>query len=184
MSKHSFSSSGIVLKRSNTGETDRIVVLLTQEFGKMTCVAKGVRTLHSSKRAFLEPGNYIKGFFIATKSLPLLTQATLIESCDQLERTLPKLRQLTQVLEIFEKLFVEQELDEHIFSRILRLRSRITTNAATVTFITTELRKIITELGYQDPNDSKYANITEYMTALSDKPMRSFEYLTLSSNKK
>jgi DNA repair protein RecO (recombination protein O) len=182
--RRSFTSNGIVLKRSNSGETDRVVVLLTQEFGKLTCLAKGVRTLTSSKRAFLEPGNYIKGFFIATKSWPLLTQATLIENCSQLDHTLTRIRQLSQVLEIFEKLFVEQELDEEVFQRILTLRSKITTNKASGTFVRAELRKIITTLGYQDPQESKYESITQYISALSDRPMRSFEFLTLSSNKK
>lgn len=183
MSKRSFTSNGIVLKRSNVGETDRVVVLLTQEFGKVVCVAKGVRTLASSKRALLEPGNYIKGFFITTKSLPLLTQAVLLESCSQLEQTLARIKQLTQVLEVFEKLFVEQELEQVTFDKVLALRATIANNTATAKTISLELRKIITELGYQDPKDSQYSTITEYISALSDKPLNSFEFLTLSARK-
>jgi len=179
-----FSSNGIVLKRANVGETDRIVVLLTQEHGKLACVAKGVRKLSSSKRAFLEPGNYVRGFFVPAKGLPLLTQATLIEDCSTLERSLVRMRQITQLLEIFEKLFVEQELDEDTFERALRLRAHVVTNQATGGFIRTQLRQIIMSLGYQDPEESKYDSITDYISALSDRPMRSFEYLTLASDKK
>jgi recombinational DNA repair protein (RecF pathway) len=179
-----FSTNGIVLKRTNVGETDRIVVLLTQDFGKLACVAKGVRKLSSSKRAFLEPGNYVRGFFVPTKSLPLLTQATLIEDCSSLERSLVRMRQITQVLEIFEKLFVEQELDEETFARALHLRARVVANQATGGFIRTQLRQIIMSLGYQDPEDSKYDSITDFISALSDRPMRSFEYLTLATDKK
>ena len=49
MKTRTFSTKGIVLKRVNVGETERSINLLTQEYGKMTCVAKGVRKIKSSK---------------------------------------------------------------------------------------------------------------------------------------
>ena len=177
MPAKTFSASGIVLKRSNIGECDRIVHLLTQDFGKMTCVAKGVRKITSSKRAFLEPGNYVKGFFVSTKSLPLLTQATLLEDCSAMQITLPRIRQLSQLLEIFESLFVEQELEPQLFRKILTLRQRVICNKASAEYVRSTFGDIITELGFQHPDESRYATLSEYMQALSDRPVRSFEYL-------
>ena len=72
----SFNADGIVLKRNKVGETDRVISLLTQEYGKLVAVAKGVRKLSSSKRAFLEPGNLVKAYFIKTKSF----NATMTET--------------------------------------------------------------------------------------------------------
>lgn len=95
-----FNSSGVVLKQSSVGETDRVVTLLTQEYGRLVSVAKGVRKLSSSKRAFLEPGNYVQAYFVKTKSLPLLIQAKLIEDCQHIRYNLTEIRKLTQFLEI------------------------------------------------------------------------------------
>jgi DNA repair protein RecO (recombination protein O) len=85
---NSFTTTAIVLKRVSVGETDRIVNLLTQDFGKISVVAKGVRKMSSSKRASLEPGNIIRAFCIQTKSLPILTQATLIDDCSEMKKDL------------------------------------------------------------------------------------------------
>lgn len=179
MKSNSFSTKGIVLKRVNVGETDRIINLLTQEYGKMACVAKGVRKIKSSNRAYLEPGNLINAFMIETKSLPLLTQATLIDDCSKMKQTLGSFRQLSQMLEIFEKLFVEQELEPEIFTKALELRKKISSSTATSIFIKETLTEIITGLGFQDPKDSKYLTITDYISALSDKKMKSFDYLNV-----
>ena len=179
MKNKTFSIKGIVLKRVNVGETDRIINLLTQENGKMTCVAKGVRKIKSSKRAFLEPGNVIDAFLVKTKSLTLLTQAKLIDDCSKMKQTLGAFRQLSQMLEIFEKLFVEQELEQEIFFKALLLRKKITTSTASAKFVRDTLSEIITDLGFQHPKESKYLTISDYVSALSDRKMKSFDYLNV-----
>jgi len=173
----SFSTTAIVLKRVNVGETDRIINLLTQEYGKFTVVAKGVRKMKSTKRAFLEPGNIIKAYCINTKSLPLLTQASLIEDCSQMQQSLAAFRSLNQMLEIFEKLFVEMELELEIFNEIILLRKRIITGKAPSSYVRDTLSKIIVNMGFQHPKDSKYKNISDYISALSDSKMKSYQYL-------
>jgi DNA repair protein RecO (recombination protein O) len=173
----SYTVAAIVLKRINVGETDRIVNLLTQEFGKITVVAKGVRKMKSSKRAFLEPGNIIKAFCLETKSLPLLTQATLIEDCSIMKQNLSSYRSLTQLLEIFEKLFVEVELEPEIFHYAILLRRQVVAGKAPAKFVREILSKIIVQLGFQHPDESKYKNISDYIAALSDSKMKSFEFL-------
>lgn len=179
MKSRTFSTKGIVLKRVNVGETDRIINILTRENGKMTCVAKGVRKITSTKRAFLEPGNLINGYFVKTKSLPLLTQATLIDDCSQMNQTLASFRRLSQLLEIFEKLFVEQELSVDLFLKTVKLRKMMVLNKATSDYTRRILSEIITELGFQNPSNSKYDNISDYISALTDSKMKSFEYLNV-----
>lgn len=181
MGNKTFSTTGIVLKRVNVGETDRIISLLTQEFGKITCVAKGVRKMSSSKRASLELGNIVKAFCLETKSLPLLTQATLIENCSALPHSLAAFRQLSQLLEIAEKLFVESSIEVHTYKKILALRSAILSNNLGATYTRAMFRSIITDLGFQDPEESKYSTISEYIAALSDSKIHSFEYLSLKA---
>jgi len=175
----SFRTSGLVLKRYNTGETDRIVTLLTQEYGKLPCIAKGARKLSSSKRAHFEPGNMIKGFFIQTKSWPLLTQSTLIANTEVMTPTLIRHRQLSLLLELYDRLFVEQEIDQQIYAQAIELRNSVIKNQATNTSLRKGFTNLITQLGYQDPKDSKYPTIIEYVSALSDKKVKSYEYLSV-----
>lgn len=182
MPKKNFTTQSLVLKRSNIGETDRIVVLLTQEYGKIAVVAKGVRKLKSSNRAFLEPGNIVKAFCVQTKGLPILTQSSLIDDCSQMHHTLKSMRSLSQLLEIFNNLFVEAELEEDVFTLILKLRNQVVTNQVSATHMRELLGKLIQMLGYQDPKDSKYNSITEYIEALADRPIKSFDYLQVKTS--
>jgi DNA repair protein RecO (recombination protein O) len=176
MSK-TFSTSGIVLKRSNLGECDRIVTLLTKDFGKLACVAKGTRKLASSKRALIEPGSYFKGFFVATKSMPLLTEVTLIDSASGINTSLSDFRKLYQMLEIFEKLFVEEELDDHVFDQVLQLRAMSLSKSGHAPEIRQKLGTLIESLGFQHPDQSDHGTISDYLSALLSAPLRSFEYL-------
>lgn len=177
MSSRTFITTGIVLRRKNTGETDRLVSLLTQDYGKIMVVAKGSRKLNSSIRAYLEPGNYVKAFLINTKTMPLLTQAALLEDCSKMKRSLPNLRALSQLLEIFEKLFVEESLEPDTYTLVLKLRKQIITNQVSPKHMRALLGQLINSLGYQHPQESKYDTISDYISALTDKPMNSYEFL-------
>ncbi len=173
----SFTANGIILKRSKVGETDRITTLLTQEYGKLVAVAKGVRKISSSKRAFLEPGNLVKAYFIKTKSMPLLTQAKLIKDCGHARTNLIEIRKLTQFLEILEKLFIEDEVEKTLFNKILNLRQNISDQTINNGQIKKELEDIIENMGYPHPRETKYGSILDYVASLTNRPMRSFEYL-------
>jgi DNA repair protein RecO len=175
--ERSFSTEAIVLKRTNVGESDRVVTLLTKDKGRITCVAKGVRKLTSTKRAYLEPGNHIKCLLISTKSMPLLTQANLINGCSSIHFVMPKIRQLTQLLEIIDALFVEDQTDENLFEDVLAIRQLIVNEGPTSGHIKPLLEQLIINLGYQNPNETKYPTLLEYVSAIADKPMNSWEYL-------
>lgn len=170
---------GLVLKRNKVGETDRIVTLLTQERGKIVAVAKGVRKLTSSKRAALEPGNIVKAYLIKTKSLPLLTQAKLLDDCSEVRGQLTDIRRLTQFLEILEKLFVEDEIEIRVYEEILSLREKLIKRQISNKHIQQQLSVIITHLGYQPLSETKHTSILAYVSELVDRPMRSFEYLMI-----
>lgn len=178
-SQKTFTLEGLVLRRVNTGESDRIVTLVTQEAGKFVCIAKGVRKLTSSRGSALEPGNHISGHFVKTKSLPILTQLTLISDTSPMTPSLARHRQLSLVLELFDRIFVEEELEPGVYELALQLRNAVIQNRATTSNLKQGFSQIITRLGYQSPGESKYASISEYVSALSDRKIRSFEFLSV-----
>lgn len=171
----------IIIKRTNVGETDRVVTILTRDQGKQAVIAKGVRNLSSSRRAYLEPGNYIKCLLVTTKSLPILTQATLLEDCHQVRDDLARIRHLTQVLEIVDTLFVEEQGGEELFEDILTLREYVLKKQISPQEVRRQFEELIIKLGYQDPKDTHYQSISEYVSALADKPLRAWEYLKVPS---
>jgi len=171
-----FTTEGIVLKRVNTGETDRIITFLTRDFGKLVGIAKGVRSLKSSRQAHLEPGNYLKIFGIYTKNLPLITQTTLLEDAHASRNSLIGVRQLTQVLEVFDRLFVEGDIDQSAYVKVLKIRQALF-NRIVYQKIQILLGDLLEHLGYQNYHETTHTSVLDYVAEITEKRMKSFEYL-------
>jgi len=173
-----FSTAAIVLKRANVGEADRVITLFTRDQGKLVCIAKGVRQITSSKRAYLEPGNYIKAFLVNTKSWPILTQAQLNDDFSTAKKDLAKIRQLEQILEIVDALFVENQAEEILFDEVLNILKKITQPQPVNGYIRSRLEYLIENLGYPKPTNPQQP-ISDYVSELVDKPMRSWKFLKI-----
>ncbi len=174
---HSFKTEAIILKRINTGETDRIVTLLSKDRGKLVCVAKGVRKLKSSNRAILEPGNLAQVFLVETKAMPILTQSKLLLEANGLRQSLTGISQLSQILEIFDRLFVEDFIDEETSLLAFSIHEELLSKDKKNSRIKTLLETLIRQLGYQDFRQTSHSNILEYVAEITEKKMKSFDFL-------
>lgn len=78
MKLRTYSSEGVILSRKNYNEADRILVIFSKHFGKLTLLAKGIRKIKSKKRGHLEIFSKIK--FSATKGhgFDIMTEAETI----------------------------------------------------------------------------------------------------------
>lgn len=178
MSSRSWSSKALVVKRQNVGEADRLLTLLTREQGKIAVVAKGVRQLRSTQRAALEPGNYVQVFCVTTKSLPLLTQTRLLDDFIELRTNLLNLKKITGILEMIDRLFVEAPECE-IFDQIIELLQGMNTQRLSHQLVQEKLNEMLMQLGYADMHTTTYRSISAYVAAVAERPLRSYEYLTL-----
>lgn len=176
--QRSISTPAIILKRSNVGETDRILTLLTKQRGKIAVIAKGCRKMSSSKRGYLEPGNLIDAYLIPTKSLPILTQARLREEFADIKTNLQGMKKLFQILEIVDTLLVEEENAE-IFSDVLHMIQHLNTAPESFVALQTQLENLITSLGFQHPRDTQYHSVTAYVQAVAERPLHAYDFLTI-----
>lgn len=167
----------IVLKRTSVGEKDRVVTLYTEKQGKVVTIAKGSRDLHSSRLSLLEPGNLLDIYLIPTKSLPILTQAQLLNDHLHSKLSLKKMKQLLQVLEIVDALSVEEENPE-VFQKCTAILHTLNTSNA-YQRIKIELSNLIEYLGFQHPEETEYQTLGEYVSSISEKPLHSYDFLTV-----
>jgi DNA repair protein RecO (recombination protein O) len=175
----SFSTEALVLSHRKVGETDRITTLLTQSHGKLTVVAKGVRKMTSSKKAALEPGNIVTAFCIETKSMPILTQTRLHSDCMTIRHSLQKMRQLQQLLEIVDRLFVNEELEPELFDQVISTRNLIVSDQPTKSTVLNRLDDLLVNMGYLPLAETKHQSILDYVAEITERPMKSWAYLTV-----
>src|SRR3990167_9657707 len=86
-----FTTDGIVIKRTNYSETDKILTIYSKTNGKLIALAKGIRKINSKKAPHLELFNNIRVSIISSKFLDIITEARTIDFFRlirvQLERT-------------------------------------------------------------------------------------------------
>ncbi|NUP27814.1 MAG: DNA repair protein RecO, partial [Nocardia sp.] len=70
----------VVLRQHKLGEADRIVTLLTRQYGLVRAVAKGVRRTKSKFGARLEPFAYVDVQLHPGRSLDIVTQVHTVEA--------------------------------------------------------------------------------------------------------
>ena len=135
-----------------------------------------MRSLKSSRRAHLEPGNHLKIFGVYTKGLPIITQTSLLEDMHQSRNSLVGVRQLTQVLEVLDRLFVEGDIDQSAYIKVIEIRQSLFSHSA-YRKLQTLLGNLLEHLGYQDFHETAHTSVLDYVAEITEKRMKSFEYL-------
>jgi DNA repair protein RecO (recombination protein O) len=85
-----YSAQAIVLKRTNLGEADRLITLLSKYKGKLTAIAKGIRKVASRKAPNLELLNHVKVYLAQGKTFDVITEAEAIETYKNLKADLSR----------------------------------------------------------------------------------------------
>lgn len=80
ISPHVYTVEGIILKRRNVGEADRIITVFTKQYGKMRLLAKGIRRIISRRAGHLEVFSHVTLTLHKGRSLDLISEASAIRS--------------------------------------------------------------------------------------------------------
>ncbi len=106
---------GIVLRRTNFGEADRLITLYTQDAGKIRAIAKGARKPQSRKTGHIELFMRSK-FLIATgRNLDIITQAELIEPNRNLNGDLVRTTYAAYACELLDQFTPDEERHAGIY---------------------------------------------------------------------
>jgi DNA repair protein RecO (recombination protein O) len=118
---HLYRDTGVVLRTYKLGEADRIVVLLTEEHGKVRAVAKGVRKTTSKFGARLEPMSHVRLLLYRGREggLDIVSQADSVEPLSPLLATLDRASQALAVLEAADQLALEREPNPRLYQMLV-----------------------------------------------------------------
>lgn len=106
---------GVVLRTYKLGESDRIVVFMTAENGKVRAVAKGVRKTKSKFGARLEPMSHVRLLLYRGRDLDIVSQAESVEPLAPLLTSLDRASQAMATLEAVDQLGLEREPNPRLY---------------------------------------------------------------------
>lgn len=108
---------GIVLKRRNFGEADRILTILSRESGKIIVKAPGVRRIPSRRASHIELLNLCKlTLYSSSKNfMPIVTEAQTLENFSSIKKNLKKIGYAYYICELINGLCPENQENRSVF---------------------------------------------------------------------
>lgn len=111
-----YTTRGIVIKINNLGEADRIVTLITPNFGLVRGVARSARKTGSKLGGHFDILKYVDFSIRETKSISQLSQATTIYSYKNIRKDLNLFFQTSYISEVAEKFSIENNSNLALFN--------------------------------------------------------------------
>lgn len=125
MHPRAYTSEGIVLTRRNFGEADRILVLYTKSFGRISLLAKGVRRPKSKKRGHVEVFNKINFQAVHGRGLDIMTEAEASEDFKSIRGSLRKISLAYYFMEVIGRITHEGEENAEIYNILLNALTKL-----------------------------------------------------------
>lgn len=150
MSTRTYPARGIVLRTRAIGEKDRVLVILTEEHGKISASARGARNPKSKLAPIAQPFTLANFLLARGRSLQIVTQAVIEDAHAHLTKDLVKTAWASYVCELCDALpedLPDPELFELLLVTLNTLNNTDSTAHAEVTGRWFEA-KYLAHLGY------------------------------------
>lgn len=116
-----YQDEGIILKRFNYSEADRILTVFTKNHGKLTAIAKGVRKPLSKRSGLLEQFNRVRLGLVKGKTFEIVTETQLIEDFRSDKFGLEQYGLACQACELVDELLKERQEQDRVYKMLLYL---------------------------------------------------------------
>lgn len=175
---------GIVLKRKNIGEADRILTVFTREMGKLQIKAKGVRKITSKRASHIELLNKTSLTIYKGAGIPVLTEATAIEQFDGVKTDLSRVGFAYHICELIDGLCPENQENEAIFSLLLDMLQKLSQEEHVAPIIHDFEVQLLTLLGYYSvgTHDLSGAKASYFIESILERRLKSRQILTRLSS--
>lgn len=106
---------GIIIKRKNLGEADRLITVITPYEGKLTIKATGVRKITSRRSAHIELLNHASLSLYKGKGMHVLTEVKMLEDHTKIKQDFTKVGLAYHLCELVDGLCPENQENGNVF---------------------------------------------------------------------
>ena len=170
----SVKTEGIVIKRKNVGEADKILTVFTSDQGKLQIKAKGVRKITSRRSPHVELLNHAALNLYKGERLPILTEAEVLHDFAGLKKNLTRVWAAYHVCELVDGLCPENEKHLDIFHLLKDTLYRISYEKQLKPVVQEFEISLLKILGYWNDESAKKVRSThEYIEELLERRLKS-----------
>lgn len=170
-----YKTTGLIIKKTNLGEYDRLLTVYTREQGKILVRAKSVRKNQAKLRGHLELFLYAHLMLAPARGFDIITGAETIEGFAHLHQNLSALLGAHYLSEVLDNLIPAPQKDQDIFSLVLNSFEKLNQQEEKIEPIISNFEKKLLEfLGYGRIKD----NHLDFMQGLINKKLQTPSLLT------
>lgn len=144
-----YKTKGIVLKRTNFGEADRIITFLTSDRGKLRAVAKGVRKIKSRMAGHLELFTEVELMLAEGRNLDVITGARIIRHFPNLAGDWESLTFGYLVMEMIDRLTEDGLRQQRLYNVTVDLLTHLNDEGYSAMGELAYKLKLLNSLGYR-----------------------------------
>lgn len=171
-----FKTEGIVLKRKDFGEADRVLTIFSKDKGKIAVVAKGVRRITSRRAGNVELLNRVVVYLHQGKGMPVLTEATSLETYQKIKGDLTLSTYAYHIIELVDKLTAENQENPRLYTELVEVLKRLEKNPRQILIRAFEV-KILSVLGFIDFSSKTYIS-TLGVSIQSEKILKDLQFIS------
>ncbi len=138
----------LIIKKQNTNEYDQFVTCYTQEFGKLTAIARSVVKHNSIQAMHLDVLNLVEFELINGKAMPIIAGAQAENCYRELKSSVPSLAVAHFFAEVIDKRVPEMEKDEQLWNFMTDLLDKLNRFEPGLTFLRQKQFTLLGLLGY------------------------------------
>jgi DNA repair protein RecO (recombination protein O) len=150
----------VVIRQRDLGEADRIVVLYSQEQGKLSAVAKGIKRPRSKMAGGLQLFTHAHLQIAAGRTLGVITQVRPIDQCYSLRTDLPRYAHASYAAELLDVLTEDESPDPVLYELLVGTLKALDEEGDPSTVIRGFELKLLAQLGYAPELESCVACAT------------------------
>ncbi len=144
----------IVLKTADLGETDRLLIIYSKEFGKIRVAARGIKKPESKSRYHLELLSYSQLILVEGKNFKIIKNAVLMDQFLSMRKDLEKMKIAFKIVDLIDELIVGEEKDENIWNLFLKTLKELNVGNQVSSIVQDFQDNLLKLLGY-DPKHVK-----------------------------
>ena len=165
---HTYKIHGIIIRRREYKETDKIITVISKTNGKLSVIAKGIRSVISKRAPGLELFNQVVLTLHKGKFLDYVTEVTVVESFSRIRTDLKRISAAYELLEIADLLTRENHDQQDIFDLLCAHLHRL--NVGDLDCIYEFKHDILVALGFLS-DEQAAVEFDEYIERLAERKL-------------
>jgi DNA repair protein RecO (recombination protein O) len=144
----SFKTEGIIIKRINYGEADRILTVFTRDQGKISVKASGIRRIASRRSPHVELLNHAELSLYRGHKYPILNEAQTINNYSEIKGDLTRVGLAYHICELIDGLCPENQDNASVFGLLQQVLEQLGAQENPVEIIHGFEVELLTLLGF------------------------------------